>query len=423
MKDKISNLFDKMNPFFDKVSNNVYLQAISGAMMSTLAPIFIGSISLLLLIFGSNVEFLQNNPAILQTLSQVNSVTIGGLSLYLSVTIAASLVSRMKPGENVVTPAIISLMSFLIITPLDTVDEASVIPMNWLGAQGVFSAMIIGLSVARIYIAIKNQGWTIKMPEGVPSMVTAMMEGLIPAVLIGLIVIMVNILFALTSFGNMHEFIYTIIQKPLQGVGGSLGAMIALSLLQQILWFFGIHGTNVIMPIVTPIWLALDVQNMETIAAGGTPENIIGLAFFNIVTWGGTALGLTLLMLRAKSQMYRQIGKVSIVPALFGITEPAIFGTPLVLNFRLMVPFITNNTIAIILSYFLTRIGIVDIFPGVQAIFGLPLGFYAAIQGSLSIILLHLFIQLILSPILWFPWFRALDREQYLIEQEAAKKQ
>lgn len=290
MKDKISNLFDKMNPFFDKVSNNVYLQAISGAMMSTLAPIFIGSISLLLLIFGSNVEFLQNNPAILQTLSQVNSVTIGGLSLYLSVTIAASLVSRMKPGENVVTPAIISLMSFLIITPLDTVDEASVIPMNWLGAQGVFSAMIIGLSVARIYIAIKNQGWTIKMPEGVPPMVTSMMEGLIPAILIGLIIIVINILFGLTSFGNMHEFIYTIIQEPLQGVGGSLGAMIVLSLLQQILWFFGIHGTNVILPIVTPIWLALDVQNMETIAAGGTPENIIGLAFFNTITWGGMAL-------------------------------------------------------------------------------------------------------------------------------------
>src|SRR5699024_12652993 len=102
----------------------------------------------------------------------------------------------------------------------------------------------------------------------------------------------------------------------------------------------GIHGTNVIMPIVTPIWLALDVQNMETIAAGGTPENIIGLAFFNIVTWGGTALGLTLLMLRAKSQMYRQIGKVSIVPALFRITEPAILGTTIVLNYRSVVAFI-----------------------------------------------------------------------------------
>ena len=68
-----------------------------------------------------------------------------------------------------------------------------------------------------------------------------------------------------------------------------LGAMIALSLLQQILWFFGIHGTNVIMPIVTPIWLALDVQNMETIAAGGTPENIIGSAFYIVTGWNVAA--------------------------------------------------------------------------------------------------------------------------------------
>lgn len=282
--------------------------------------------------------------------------------------------------------------------------------------------MIIGLTVARIYLAIKNQGWTIKMPEGVPPMVTGMLEGIIPAIILGAIAIIVDIGFSMTSYGNMHEFIYNIIQEPLQGVGGSLGAMILISLLQQLLWFFGIHGTRVVMPIVTPIWLAMDVQNMDVIASGGTPNNIIGLAFFNTITWGGTALGLSLLMIRAKSKMYNQIGKVSIIPALFGITEPAIFGTPLVLNYRLMVPFITNNTIAIILSYFLIDLGIVDIFSGVQTIFGLPLGFFAAVQGSISIIILQVFIQLILSPLLWYPWFRSLDRNQYLLEQEGIEQ-
>jgi len=417
MKERITDFFDKINPYFERLGNNVYLQSISSAMMSTLGPIFVGSISLLLVIFGSNIEFLQNYPAILDTFSKVNTLTIGGLSLYLSVTMAASLVSKMKPSESVIAPGIISLMSFLIITPIDTMDEAAVIPTNWLGAQGVFSAMIIGLFVGRIYLAIKDQGWTIKMPEGVPPMVTSMMEGLIPTIIIGIIFIIINIIFSLTTFGNMHQFIYSIIQQPLQGLGGTLGAMIIVSLLQQVLWFFGIHGTNVILPIVTPIWLSLDIQNMETIAAGGQPENIIGLAFFNIITWGGSALGLALLMLRAKSETYRQIGKVSIIPSLFGITEPIIFGTPLVLNFRLMVPFITNNTIAILISYFLTQIGLVDVFTGVQAVFGLPIGFHAAVQGSISIILLQLFIQLILSPILWYPWFNSLDNQTYLEEQ------
>lgn len=100
-----------------------------------------------------------------------------------------------------------------------------------------------------------------------------------------------------------------------------------------------------------------------------------------------------------------------------------IFGTPLVLNFKLAVPFITNNSIALILAYVLTHFGFVARFTGVTAIFGLPIGFHAAVQGKLSIIILQLFIQLILSPILWYPWFRNLDKETYQLEQAALKEQ
>lgn len=207
------------------------------------------------------------------------------------------------------------------------------------------------------------------MPEGVPPMVTKVFESILPTILIGLVFILISSLFEMTSFGNMHEFVYTIIQKPLQGIGGSIGAVILISLIQQILWFFGIHGTNVVMPIVTALWMAMDVENLNAVAAGQTPPNITGLAFFNIITWGGMALGLVLLMLRAKSKQFREVGKVSIVPALFGITEPVIFGTPLVLNFRLAVPFITNNSIALLLAYLLTKSGLVAHFSGVQAIF------------------------------------------------------
>jgi PTS system cellobiose-specific IIC component len=283
----------------------------------------------------------------------------------------------------------------------------------------VFSALIVGLVSARLYLAIKHRGWTIKMPAGVPPMVTKTFEALIPTILIGLLFALVDLSFSLTSFGSMHQFVYSIIQEPLKGVGGSIAAMILLSLLQQVLWFFGIHGTNVIMPLVTPLWLAMDVENLNAVQAGLTPPNIVGLAFFNIITWSGLGLGLVLLMLRAKSKQYRQVGKISVVPALFGITEPVIFGTPLVLNFDLAFPFITNNTIALILAYVLTKLGIVAKFIGVQAIFGLPLGFHAAVEGSISIILLQLFIQLVLSPVLWYPWFKRLDLRTYREEQAA----
>lgn len=418
MKEKISRLFDRISPFFDKMGTNPYLQAISGAMMSTLGPAFIGSISVLLIVLMNMVPALSKMENIISLLSKVNTVTLGALAVYITILMAYHLVRRLDENEDPISAAIISLLSFLIITPLgQTTDEVVAIPTTWLGAQGVFSAIIVALVSAKLFLFIKHKGWTIKMPQGVPPMVTRMFEALIPTILIGVFFTLVAFLFGLTSFESMHQFVYSIIQEPLKGVGGSIWAMILLSLLQQILWFFGIHGTNVIMPLVTPLWLAMDVENLNAIQAGMTPPNIVGLAFFNIITWSGLAFGLVLLMLRAKSKQYREVGKISVLPALFGITEPVIFGTPLVLNFDLAVPFITNNTIALIIAYVLTKLGIVARFTGVQAIFGLPVGLHAAVQGSISIILLQVFIQLILSPILWYPWFKRLDNKTYAAEK------
>lgn len=420
MKEKITNLFDKLNPWFDKLGANPYLQAISGAMMATLGPLFIGSMSVLIVVLMGMVPALAKLDKLTELLSKVNTMTLGALAVYIAVLIAYHLVRKLDEDEDPISASIISLLSFLIITPLGKMaDDSMGIPTNWLGAQGVFSALIVGIVSARLYLAIKRRGWTIKMPAGVPPMVTKTFEALIPTILIGLLFAIVDLLFSLTSFGSMHQFVYSIIQEPLKGVGGSIAAMILLSLLQQVLWFFGIHGTNVIMPLVTPLWLAMDVENLNAVQAGLTSPNIVGLAFFNIITWSGLGLGLVLLMLRAKSKQYRQVGKISIVPALFGITEPVIFGTPLVLNFDLAFPFITNNTIALIIAYVLTKLGIVANFIGVQAIFGLPIGFHAAVQGSLSIILLQLFIQLVLSPVLWYPWFKRLDLRTYKEEQAA----
>src|SRR5690625_2438303 len=186
---------------------------------------------------------------------------------------------------------------------------------------------------------------------------------------------------------------------------------------QQVLWFFGIHGTNVIAPIVDPVWLSLNAENLAAYQTGGALPHIVNNSFRNIVCWGGSALGLVLLMLFVgKSQRYKELGKIAVVPALFGITEPVIFGAPLVLNFKLAIPFIFNNSINLLIAYFLTTIGLVERVSGAQAIFGLPLGFHAAIGGHWTHIVLQLVLQLVVSPLLWYPWFKAVDREAYEAE-------
>lgn len=108
-------------------------------------------------------------------------------------------------------------------------------------------------------------------------------------------------------------------------------------------------------------------------------ESIFNYLYMGLVT----ALGYVLLMLFfAKSKRFKTLGKVAIIPALFGITEPVIFGTPLVLNFDFFVPFVTNNAIAVMIAGLCTKLGLVARCTGAQPVFGLPLGFHALLGGS-----------------------------------------
>lgn len=416
MKEKITGFFGKIAPYINKINSNPYLQSISGAMMGTIGIMLIGSISVLMRVLPRNFPAFSFLSVGADIFGKLNSLTIGSMALYVVIMAAYHLVSRMEPDEDSLSAAVIALLQFLVITPLGTTEEGTAIPLTWLGAQGVFSALIVGLVSARIYIEIKRRKWTIKMPEGVPPMVSRIFASLIPLVLITFVFAGITVLFNMTSFGSLNQFIYTMLQQPLQGLGGSIAAVVVVSLVMQILWFFGIHGSNVVMPIVQSLWMAMDAENLAAIASGAVPPNITGHAFFSIMTWSGTSLGLCILMLLAKSQRYRQVGRVGIVPILFGIGEPIVYGTPLVLNFRLAVPLITNNAIVLTLGYFLTKIGIIARCAGVAPVFGLPIGLYAAPQGSISIVLYHLFVCLILGPILWWPWFHSLDMEEYAKE-------
>ncbi len=420
IQNSMTSFFAKISPTISRVGENKYLQTISGTMMSTLGPIMVGSVAVLMLAFP--VEGIKNAltaMGLMPILSTVNSVTIGALALYVVFLMSRNLVNKMLPQEDGSVVGALGLMCFLIVTPLEkTAEGTTAIPSTWLGAQGVFSAMLIGLVVGRIYVLFREKNWSIKMPDSVPPMVTKTFDSLFPCFVVGVMAIAVSRIFQVTSFGSMHQFIYSIIQEPLQGLGGSLPATLLTSLLMQILWFFGIHGTNVIAPIVQPIRLALDTENMTALAAGLPLPNIVGNGFFSIMCWGGSALGLVILMLRSKSRQYRQLGKVAVIPALFGITEPVIFGTPLVFNFKFLVPFVTNNTINLCIAYALTRMGIVGRCSGAQPIFGLPLGFHAMVSGQISVVILQLVLQLIVSPILWYPWFKMAEKEALEKEQK-----
>lgn len=412
----------KVQPVVNKISNNKYLKAIMGGMMAAMPATIIGSLAALLkgLPIPAYQSFITSN-GIDKYLQLPVTLTTNILALIFVFCIAYALAESFEVKG--LSAAVVAIVSFLIVTPLQATQnswgqDTAVIPMDWLGSTGVFTAIIVAFVVARLYVYIVQKGWTIKMPEAVPPFIKDSFASLIPGVIITSIFIVISAIFASTPFGSVHAFIYGLIQMPLQNIGGSFGAVLLMALLGQILWFFGIHGSAVTLSIVMPIWAALDAAQLSAYSAGQPLPNIVGMNFFSVYTYGGTAIALALLMLRARSQRYKTLGKLAVVPAAFGITEPLIFGTPLVLNPIFALPFIFNNVISLGLAYIATVTGIIPRLTGVGAPMGTPIVLQGLIAGNWRNAVFQ-FVLIIIWIVLWYPLFKIADNRA--LKEEAGE--
>lgn len=423
MKWNVEAIQQKVLPVANRLSENRYLKAIMGGMMAALPVVIVGSLAALLkqLPIESYQNFLTAN-GIDQFLQLPVTFTTNFLAVIFLFSIANSLAETFDMKG--ITPAIIALVSFFIITPTDPiVDEfgtaSAIIPMDWLGAAGIFTAIIAAILSVRLYVFIMKKGWTIKMPESVPPFIKDSFTSLIPGVVIVSLFVIVAAIFSSTPYGSVHQFIYSLLQTPLQQLGGNIWALLLVALLGQILWFFGIHGSMVVFSVMMPIWMTLDVTQLSAYSAGQPLPNTVGLSFFMVYTFAGTALGLAVLMLRAKSKRYKTLGKLVFVPALFGITEPLIFGVPLVFNPIFAIPFILGNVISLVLAYVSTIIGLIPPLTGVAVPGGVPVVFQAFIAGSWQNALFQ-FALLFVWIAIWYPFFKIVDKQAVQEEAKAA---
>lgn len=421
MKFDLEKVQEKIQPMTEKISKNRYLNALMGGMLAALPATIIGSIATLLktLPIASYQNFITSN-GIDAYLQLPVTFTTNILALLFVISITYSFVESFDLKG--VVPSLLAFISFLILTPLEASTNAwgqavSLVPMDWLGATGVFSAIIVAFVVGRLYVFIVEKGWTIKMPESVPPFIKDSFASLIPGTIIATLFVTVSALFATTPYGNMHAFIYGVLQTPLQNLGGSFGTLVLVALLSQILWVFGIHGSMVVFSVMMPVWGAMDAAQLSAYSAGETLPNIVGLSFFIIYTFGGTALGLAILMLRAKSQRYKTLGKLAIVPAVFGITEPIIYGTPLVMNPLFAFPFIFGNVISLSLAYIATSVGIIPPLTGISTPAGTPIILQGLIAGDWRTGLFQL-VLIILWVLLWYPFFKIADNAALLEESQ-----
>ncbi|WP_017470824.1 PTS sugar transporter subunit IIC [Amphibacillus jilinensis] len=411
----------KVQKFASAIQKNKYINSISNG-LSSILPIILGG-AIFTLIDTINIPayqtFLVNTG--LKALTEIPPmITIDLLALYAVFAIAYTTATQFK--SDAFSAGVVALMSFFIVTPLGVLNDEATLALSfqWLGSTGLFVAILIGVLIGRLSTLIIANGYYIKMPKGVPPTIEKSFAALTPAFMAIILMLMIRGIFELTPFGNIHEFIYTLVQVPLVNLGGSWWAYLIVVFVMSLLWFFGIHGTIVVMGVILPIWTSLRLENLEAYQAGvELPHTIAGGAFFMTYTAiGGTGatIGLAVLLLMAKSKRYKTLGKLAVVPGLTGINEPIMFGVPLVLNMKLLIPLIIAPLATSIIAMIATTIGLVEPLRGIGVPLGTPIFINGFLEGGWRVPILQL-VLLFVSLALYYPFFRSLDREALLVEQ------
>lgn len=304
-----------------------------------------------------------------------NTATIGILALYFNFVVGYELtkIEAEETGLNVnaLNGAMLSVFAFFMTLPELVFNNGSIQLVNSdsiingfqmgqtvvrLGTSGVFIAIMMALLATQLYFLCVRRNWVIKMPETVPLGVSRSFTALIPAFVIAFAVIIINgILIALGTD------LYEVIAIPFKFVTGLthswIGLMVILFLIHA-LWIVGIHGANIIAALIGPIGLVNMAANID-----GAHIPLAGEFNNTFVIIGGS--GATLLMtffiaFRAKSKQLKILGKASMVPAIFNINEPIIFGMPIVYNPYLAVPFFLAPMACGSLAYFAITMEIIQ---------------------------------------------------------------
>ncbi|KRK75859.1 cellobiose pts, eiic [Companilactobacillus alimentarius DSM 20249] len=359
-------------PFATKLNEQRHIAAIRDAFMYTFPITMAASLVILInnLIFSKQgfiaqilflPKFFPHLEEAQKLLTSVTNGTMNILSIFIAYLVARNLAKYFKADDMLVGMTGIAVF-MIMYSPSIVKGGITYLPTTYLGAQGLFVAMLCGGLVGEFLPRLtKIKKLQIKMPDMVPPAVARSFNGLIPIVFVIMVASILNYFVSLIAPGGINDVIYKSIQTPLTHIGVNLYGVIIIAIVQNLLWLVGIHGPNTLNALRSMIFTEADMSNQTYINLHG----VVGVP--HRVTWGilndvfanmggsGMTLGLIIaIFLVSRRKDYRAIAKLAFVPGLFNINEPLMFGLPIVLNPIMAIPFVLTPVVNILVGYFVT---------------------------------------------------------------------
>lgn len=420
---------DKLVPPMARIGTQRHLLAIRNGVVSTLSLILIGTFFMVFI----NLPVPAWKEALApysETIVIPYRMTMGLMAIYATFVMGSDLAKSYKLDG--VTGGILSLGAFFMLqVPINVATPKKsplgfVLPMSSLGASGMFSGILAMIFAVETYRFFKQHNVTIKMPDQVPPAVSRSFEALIPGAVI------ITFVWLVRDIANIdvNSLLLKLFQPLTEILGNNLlGALLPMFLI-HLLWSFGIHGMSIVGSIVRPIWLIMLDGNAKALAAGTAANHLPYIAPEQFYQWtvtlggaGATVVVAFLFLFVCKSKFLKEVGRFSIIPGIFNINEPMIFGAPMMLNPYMFIPFNLVPLVLTTISYFVVKAGWVNGFTTLPAwTLPAPIGGYLSAGNDWRMIVLIAF-NLVIATLIYYPFVKAYDKKMLADEKKGQGKQ
>lgn len=412
-------------PVAGKIGSQRHLVAIRDGFVGIMPITMAGSIAVLLNVFFRDLPGQWGMDSFVEAMQPV--ITINGNVWWASIAILA-LVFVFSLGYNLsnsydINPLAGGLIAFasLIVTTPQAVPDGG--PWGYLhiggyaGATGLFTALFIGLLSTMIYVKLTQHNLIIKLPDTVPPAVNKAFAAIIPGLIAMYVISILTYLVNTYANSSINDLILKYIQMPLLGLSQGLFSIILITLLIQIFWFFGLHGTNVLAPILDGVYLTALNENLAVFERTSDLSQLPWMwtrgSFDAYTMMGGSGITIALIIaifIASKREDQRQIAKLAAPMGCFNINEPITFGIPIVLNSVYLIPWVLAPVVGVLIGYGFTAAGIIPpVFIATPWI--MPPGIYAflATGGNLLAGAVSLLIVAV-AVIIWIPFVKMANK-------------
>lgn len=418
---------EKLLDSVEKLTNKKHINAIKKGMMAYVPFTIIGAIALLIAYFPYQ-GYIDAVTAILgvkdatvwqNAITSINNAGMNLGAILATVFIAYNLSKEYKEIIDPIYGTALTLGIYFLMIPWQTVDGNLVISTSYFGTGSLIVGILLALVIPELYrYLMEVDVLKIKLPPQVPPMVANSFSSLIPMAIISIIFLALKLIIGMTPYGDIHAMINTVIGGPLTVLTGSVWGYLIALFLTNLLWILGIHGSSIILGgVLGPFLIMLSDQNRLAAQAGNALPNIITNEFNTFI--GGVGLYICIAcLIVCKNKQTKPLCKMALVPAIFGIHEPLVFGLPIMYNVYFAIPYVVLPIIGTILTYIVQTLGWVAKLNGTGVPWTAPAGIYGflATGGHISGFVWQVILAVICT-LICIPFAKAFDRSK--LKEEA----